>query len=99
MWKSREQMEQFRAWVDGESRHGSGPENHCPDFSCCGRIHLQQPKEVREAFWEAYERDDKAAVTNMMMGWMQRSLRDLGISASAHVVELPNAGSHRQEEE
>ena len=88
MWKDAREMAQFRDWVDGNSRHD---EHHCPDFSCCSP-EMRQPREVREAYWDAYVKDDKRTCCVMMMGWMQRDLRHRGINAVGVVIDMPNAG-------
>lgn len=73
--RSKAQLDQLRAWVDGNPYHDSVNNTCTPDFSCC-RPHLLIPKEEREQFLERWLAGDLSFVQERCMGFLNALLED-----------------------
>jgi len=65
-------LKQLRLWVEGNSVHNEERDECCPDFSCC-EPSLLAPKHEREAFEEAYKRNDTEIVNKMLLKFLDRA--------------------------
>lgn len=75
--------EQLKLWVEGKSVHNGAKRDEgicCPDFSCC-HPGLQWPKEKREAFMAATEKEQ----SRMLAGSLGAMLDYLEIR-KVHIV-------------
>ena len=62
------------AWEKGFSDHGvSGSVLHVPDFSCCAPK-LKSSSKTRQAFMEAYWKDDRKLVGEFLFAFLRNML-------------------------
>ena len=73
---------QLSEWVKGNPLHNTIRNECCPDFSCCS-LEILQPKEIRETFAAANDKDRMGMLFSFLSGMVATEVPDKKI----HIVD------------